>query len=218
VSKTVSPAHRWLFSMRKLIQHIWTTRDFASAALLTVIAASSCWVLCLPLSSTVQKCYLNRFHLSSASFPAWAMQQPVPAMYNLENRFWVSPSTLSKTELRDSEFRSTVPAPTSGPQLAAGAKPTSEIGTSALNHFPARTITFGGSRAVLKENPNKYFYLRSRYRGRELLSSYRTIPVSDSEVRVERIESEWSDPSTQQPNGLASQKANDPSSKNRGTQ
>lgn len=204
--------------MRKLIQHIWTSRDFASAALLTVIVASACWVTCLPLSTTVQKCYLNRFHLSTSSFPAWAIQQPVPAMYNLENRFWVSPSTLSEAELRDSEIRSTALAPTPKPQLPVASEPTSEIGTSALNHFPARTITFGGSRAVLKENPNKYFYLRSRYRGRELSSSYRTFPVSDSEVRVERIESEWSEPSTQQPNGLASQKANDPSSKKRGTQ
>ena len=170
--------------MRKLLIHIWKTNDVASGAFLLLITVVAAWVVALPFSSAVQDSYLKRFHLDSSSFTAWAVQQPVPAMYNFENRYWTGPQTLTPDELKQLE------------KIAA--KLTDDVDergqfigieTNAINHFPSRSFTFAFTRQYLKHNPHRYFYLRSRYRDRVIQTSFKTVPVSDTEIRLERLES-----------------------------
>jgi len=47
-------------------------------------------ILSLPFSRTVQVAAAERFHLSRWRFTSWAIFQPVPSMYNLENSWTVT--------------------------------------------------------------------------------------------------------------------------------
>ena len=166
-----------------LMLQIWNTKDVASKILLTVIVGVSIWIAALPLSSTVQETYLRRFHLSSPNFAVWAIQQPVPAMYNFENRVWASQMPADFVELYDSMH----PDPTHG-QSTNAAEQDKGIETDPVNHFPTRAFTFGHTRSFLKQYPLSYFYLRSRYRDLEIRSGFKISRVSETEVQVNRLE------------------------------
>ena len=47
-------------------------------------------ILSLPFSKTVQVAAAQRFHLARWRFGAWAVFQPLPSMYNLENSWGVT--------------------------------------------------------------------------------------------------------------------------------
>jgi hypothetical protein len=171
--------------MLQLVIKIWKSKDLATLALLLAILLTAGWTLSLPFSETVQESTLKRFHLASPNFATWAIQQPVPSMYNFDNRYWSSPQYLNENDLQAAELGS-------GPiELVSqdDSKPLIGVETDAINHFPARTITFAFSRINLSNHPHRHIYLRSRYRGKEIKSSFRTTPVTDSEIRLERLES-----------------------------
>jgi hypothetical protein len=169
--------------MPDLIKQIWTSKDASSAVLLTAIIGVAIWIVALPLSSSVQETYLKRFHLTTPSFVTWAIQQPVPAMYNLENRFWFRRTRLTQDEL---DLLATGEPDCVGADQSEDAEP---IQTDAINHFPTRTFTFAYSRLFLKRDTSGYFYLRSRYRDREIRSLYQVVPLTESEFAVKRLES-----------------------------
>ncbi len=171
--------------MRQLISQIWKTRDVSSLLLLVAILAAAAWNMALPVSEFVQESTLKRFHLATTSFSGWAIQQPIPSMYNFENRYWSSDQTLNVGELRAIELSTRPGKQESEPQKENWVG----VETHAINHFPARTFTFAFSRNNLSNNPHRYIYLRSRYRGKELSSSFRTRPISENEIRLERLES-----------------------------
>ena len=50
----------------------------------------SLFIMLLPVSRTVQVAALRRFQLTGWSFAAWAVFQPLPSMYNFENRWDVT--------------------------------------------------------------------------------------------------------------------------------
>jgi hypothetical protein len=164
------------------ILQVWNPKDVASKILLIVIVAVAIWIAALPLSSTVQESYLRRFHLASPNFAVWAIQQPVPAMYNFENRVWASPMPATFDELYAMQ-----PDPTDS-QSTNAVEQVEKIETDSVNHFPTRAFTFGDSRSFLKQNPSWYFYLRSRYRDLEIRSGFQISPVSETEVQVNRLE------------------------------
>ncbi len=136
--------------------------DWPSAVLLFAIVATSIWIVLNPLSQTVREVSLQRFHLANRGFAQWAILQPVPTMYNFENRYWVSERPLSEIELArpienviNQDFR-----------------------TRQANHFPARLFTFGDSRKFYLENRGRHFlYLSSRYRGNELKTVFEAVPT-----------------------------------------
>ena len=169
--------------MLDLIKHICKSKDASSALMLTAIVGIAVWIVALPISSTVQETYLNRFHLATSSFVGWAVQQPVPAMYNLENRFWFRRTRLTEDEI---DQLATGKPDCVGEDASEDSKP---IQTDAINHFPTRTFTFAYSRNFLKRDPSGYFYLRSRYRDREIWSMFQAEPLSASKFMIKRLES-----------------------------
>jgi hypothetical protein len=54
-------------------------------------------ILLLPLSGTVTDAAARRFHLAGWPFAAWALFQPLPSMYNFENRWDVTFTTSART-------------------------------------------------------------------------------------------------------------------------
>lgn len=167
--------------MKTFLQQIWQTRDWPSLLLLAMLATVVTWVGLLPINRFVQDSYLNRFHLRTAQYPAWAAQQLTPAMYNLENTYWYSPDPLSpkrRGELSQDYF---------GRLEGRGQQqPPDGVRMDMLNHFPTRTITFVQSRAFLKQHGGGHFYFQSRFRDRELISSFQIVPVSDTAAKVVR--------------------------------
>ena len=54
------------------------------------IVLYSAAILLLPLSGNVRDAAARRFHLAGWRFGAWALFQPLPSMYNFENRWDVT--------------------------------------------------------------------------------------------------------------------------------
>lgn len=116
------------------------------------------WLLALPLSGFVQRVALNRFHLQTGTFAGWALQAPVPAMYNFRNRFRVEAQAWDRPALNP---------PISG----------------TLNHFPVRLWTFADTRGVfLEERARIRLVLESTYRGRTLTTSWTAEAAADGRI------------------------------------
>lgn len=145
------------------VSHAWRIRDFHSLGLLATIAVIAGWLIAMPFSRSVQHATINRFHLTSGSFAQWAIQQPIPPMYNLENQYWYSPRPLTLEELTN--------------------PPPSGVKSGTVNHFPARMITCASGRLLMLENQRDcWFYLKSRYQQSERITTYRleSVPESNS--------------------------------------
>lgn len=91
--------------------------DREAMILAAVIASIVCWLVLLPLWPALQRATIARFHLATSSFWLWSLEQAIPAMYNLENRYWIEEP--DGREVRSSGY---------------------------LNHFPTRVVTFGDGR------------------------------------------------------------------------
>jgi hypothetical protein len=68
--------------------------DRGYRGILVTVSVVTLWLLAMPFSRFVQQTTLNRFHLQTRSFLVWAIQAPVPAMYNFHNRYRVEPPSL----------------------------------------------------------------------------------------------------------------------------
>lgn len=166
--------------MFELLNQSWKTKDVPSLLLFAAIAAVGLWIAALPLSTTVQEKYLRRFHLASADFPGWAIQQTIPSMYNFENKAWFSPEPLMQYEIDELDNEeSRITNPSDGE--------TDNVTSSMVNHFPTRLATWADKRMLLLRHPNSYLYLRSRYRGKEIKSTFKLEPGTDSEFKLKRV-------------------------------
>ena len=166
--------------MLSLLKQSWKSKDVPSLVLITVIVTAAAWISALPLSSAVQETFLRRFHLASGDFPLWAIQQTIPSMYNFENKVWISPQQLMQHEIDqlDNDESRII-------NLSASDK--RNVESSMVNHFPTRMATFAYRRSVLKRIPNGYFYLRSRYRGKEIKTTYELEPGTHTEFKFKRV-------------------------------
>jgi len=170
--------------MRQFINQLWISRDIPSFIFLTVIAVPALWLIALPLSTKVQETYLRRFHLANSDFSTWAIQQTVPSMYNFENKYWFNGQPIQKDQLdqiANEETRIIDPKQ----------KAESEIKSNMVNHFPTRIATFADQRRLLKKNPRGFFYFRSRYRGREIKTTFKIEPGTESEFALRRVETSF---------------------------
>ncbi|MEL7497494.1 MAG: hypothetical protein AAFN77_07780 [Planctomycetota bacterium] len=177
--------------MKTLIQDIWNQRDLPSALLLVAILLAALWCVALPISQTVQHAYLNRFHLKTEGYFAWAAQQLSPAMYNLENTYVFSEVPLTQDQRNEVERRYFDRR--EGRQDSPGAlefQADSKVMVDMINHFPTRTMTFAHSRGFLTKHRSGTFYFRSRYRDLELESIFQIKPISDSVSNVVRLPDE----------------------------
>jgi hypothetical protein len=147
--------------MVQLFRQIRQTGDWQAAILVLAIIGVAGWVGLMPFNRSIQMTSLKRFHLATDDFGTWAMQQPIPSMYNFENRYWANREPLSSMRL----------------SFGIEAAKSSGIETGILNHFPARAFTFAESRAVcLHQQKYRWLYLHSRYRDSELWTAMEAIP------------------------------------------
>lgn len=99
------------------------------------------WLLLMPFVSAIRATTMNRFHLRTASFWQWAVQQPIPAMYNFANHVEVT-----RTD------------PLTGKTDVVLQRP--------VNHFPVQAMTFATGRyQCLNEGLPCQIRATSTYRG-----------------------------------------------------
>lgn len=123
-------------------------------AILLVLACVSAWLIAMPVSPFIQQTTLNRFHLQTKSFAAWAIQAPIPAMYSFYNRCQIE-------------------------AMPWDASPFSTPRTGTINHFPVRVTTFATDRLYLKQVDQRMITLRSDYRGSTLKTQWIATPRDD---------------------------------------
>lgn len=154
----------WIF-----LRESWGGRDFFGLGLAAAVLLIAGWLVSLPLSPFTQKTTAERFHLRTGSFAGWALQQPVPPMYNLENRYWFARRPLSAEELTDS--------------------PPADVESMVVNHYPVRVATFADTRLRLFGTaPEGWLYVRSVYQQMELTSGFHVSRAGDGELRLRRLE------------------------------
>ena len=129
--------------------------DFGYVLVLALVVVVSGWVLCMPFCRFVQRTTMARFHLQTPSFFAWAVQQPIPAMYNFYNRYEI------------------MPPPWRG-------SPAFQSVGATINHFPIRMFTFGDNRAIfLPHGQMRSIDTWSSYRGEHLHVCWIAMPTED---------------------------------------
>lgn len=133
--------------------------------LMTVYAAA---LVSLPFCPVLQRAMMQKFHLRSPSFQAWAFFQFAPSMYGFANEVWLADELIEPREL--------LSAPNQAPAAA-------HLWT---NHYPFWPVTFSIQRGdLLRRAKDHYVYLRTRFRQQELWTIYHLNPSG----RWERIES-----------------------------
>ena len=133
-------------------------RDIAFRVIMCMVGAVVVWLLLTPFVDSVAMSTMKRFHLRSDHFASWAIQQPVPSMYNFAN--------LSNT-------RDTPPGMIQS-VLA------DEVQQRYVNHFPTRLMTFADGRyGMLNWGRHNWLELTTTYRGQSLQTTYYAKPIAD---------------------------------------
>ncbi len=155
------------------------TRDFGFLTLLCLVGLVVTWLLLMPWVEAITRTTMRRFHLQCDSFAKFAIQFPVPAMYNFAN-------TVQVTEMSP-EWRETLLGdPLFGDSML---EELGETGKSRyVNHFPARRITFSDARYEhLQSGQDRWFTLRSSYRGQHMTSTYHLKPRDQGGYEMVRV-------------------------------
>jgi hypothetical protein len=132
--------------------------DRLAIALVAAVAAFSCCIVLLPLSETARVAALERFQLRGWPLAAWMLFQPLPSMYNFENRWEV---------------------------VEAGPGPCPERSAGFVNHHAYNRIALYNYRLGLRQcQLPALVRLRSTYRGTTVETSYRVSAGADGRVLV----------------------------------
>ena len=146
----------------EFLQSILGNGDLYSRLFLGLLAAIAAWMICLPFFEFAQRAALNRYQLQNRFYPAWAMQQIVPSIYNFENEY---------------RFESANPRP--DPELAAFTR------TKRLNHFPLRIVTyFDGRYRLFHEGHGGILRVNSRFQDIELETDWQIDAQPDGSLRM----------------------------------
>ncbi|MDM4016363.1 hypothetical protein [Roseiconus lacunae] len=151
--------------------------DVFFVAIVVSIATVSVWLLLMPFYPAIARMTMRRFHLTTDSFALWAIQAPVPAMYNFGNQYEISdlPDGLITPVLDSTRPRY-------------------------INHFPTRLLTFANGRySLCHEGRHCYLTVRSSYRGQTLVSKILARPLGEGRYEWIRQSSEFVDLSDQSP-------------------
>ena len=144
--------------------------DLGLTAILALIILIAVWLLLMPIVPAIAATTMRRFHLRSGSFARFAIQFPIPAMYNFSNRRDVK------------NFPPGLVDPILG--LIDDGKTSHYI-----NHFPAREITFSvGRYHFLRHGKDRWFTIDSSYRGQTLHSTTHLRAREDSGFDFLRLE------------------------------
>ncbi len=109
------------------------------------------FIVSINFVSSTRSLIMRKFHPGAQSFGRWALCQLVPSMYNFKNEILISPQSLPL------DFRGHVSL---------------DLVRFTVNHYPMRMIYFNNSRLPCAGHSPYYVYLRSKFRGHELISSY----------------------------------------------
>lgn len=150
----------------------------------SLIAAYAVWVLLMPWVPSVATASMRRFHLTSGSFAAWAIQQPIPAMYNFANSYEVrqwpreaAAGLLGDPLLDDPLFGSPL----------GDLRDFGKIHSDHINHFPARVATFSSHRIHCCEpNQDRWLVTVSTYRGQRVETLTHLKAMGDGQFTVTR--------------------------------
>ena len=133
-------------------KHDFPEYDIGFLLIVLLVAAIVVWLMLMPICPAIARSTINRMHLNTRSFPLWVAQQPIPAMYNLSNRFRL---TRMRGDASETVVRS-----------------------KSINHFPTRVITFANGRYVnLHKRGALLLEVSSSYRGLNQRSSYLIEPT-----------------------------------------
>lgn len=139
----------------RVARHLRRHRDLGAVAMLAGCALVAGFLAAMPIHPAAARLSMSRFHLRTEPFALWAALQPVPAMYNFANRYWVSPRPLAARDL---------------------SAPPGEVETRMLNHYPPRIFTFGFERLRHVSAGERWVYLESAYRDLRVRSAYHLRP------------------------------------------
>ena len=113
-------------------------------------------ILLAQLGKLVQpESLIRQQNLEQSSFISWSFLQTIPSMYNGANAFWIS-----EFPYNDEEFNDMV-------------KGLYDFDKIQINHYPLRVLTFNDRDNVMSIAPSM-IYVRSSYRGHQLLVAYET--------------------------------------------
>lgn len=141
-------------------------RDPLFVGVLLLVCGVAIWLLLMPFFPAIAAVTLRRFHLQGDSFAAWAVQAPIPTMYNFSNRY----------EVRDLPEGFIVPVlDTTKPRY--------------INHFPVRVFTFADGRwTLLHSGQDRWITCWSSYRGQTLQTKWHAKPISEGRFELVREE------------------------------
>ena len=146
------------------------TPDYGFFAIVFFVIVVAAWLLLTPFVPAIASSTLHRFHLQSESFSWWAIQQPIPAMYNFANRYEVRefPPGLVDPILVD-------------PILDSSEK-------RYINHFPTRVLTFANTRyQYLNKGEHRWVTVDSTYRGQTLETRFHAQPLESGGFELLRL-------------------------------
>lgn len=136
--------------------------DLGFIAIVALIALITCWLLLMPIMPAITIATIHRFHLRTPSFLQWAIQQPIPAMYNMANR-----AELTRT------------GPDGDQRL---------IRSETINHFPVRVVTFADGRYDCFQTGRAYHLsVTSAYRGQQQTTEFEITPDHDGKFIMSRM-------------------------------
>jgi hypothetical protein len=142
-------------------------RDLLGLAVFTLLIAAGVAAVSILFSQTMKEAALKRFHLASDSYSQWAVHQAVPSMYNFENSFKFS-NVIDQSGYFDTDEESYL--------------------AEAINHFPARFITFGDRRHVFANGRAGMFEMESVFGDTALISRWEITRDQPNELTVNRVD------------------------------
>ncbi len=139
--------------------------DHGFRIIVTLVVANAIWLLLMPWVPGIASATLHRFHLRTESFSLWAIQQPIPSMYNFANRYEVD-------EIPPGFF-----------------EPIIEVDEKRyINHFPTRILTFANTRyRYLNEGTDRWVTIDSTYRGQSLETRFHAKPLASGGFEMVRL-------------------------------
>ncbi|MEL6109566.1 MAG: hypothetical protein AAFU85_26450 [Planctomycetota bacterium] len=141
-------------------------RDPFFVVILTGLGAVVVWLLLTPFVPSVARTTMERFHLRGDSFTKWAVQAPIPAMYNFANRFQIR-------EVPD-DFDKLMPIFQLAPQEL------DEPQWRYINHFPPRLLTFANTRyKLLDQGEDRWVTIETSYRGQRIETEIHAKPIEN---------------------------------------
>lgn len=142
-----------------------SSRDPGFVVIVLLVSLTAAWVLLMPFFPAVASATMRRFHLRSDSYLFWAIQSPIPTMYNFANTFQVRKVPHGE------------PDPEGEPTVMRYA-----------NHFPMRVVTFADTRnRFLSGGQDRWYTLRSSYRGQSIVSRIHVKKKGEGRFDVLRV-------------------------------